>query len=83
MLVMTTKQFAQQSDDLDASDLSAAWAVLTAFRANKLVAVYNCGVNSGASQGHKHLQFFPHPGHTLWPEQAESTHSTSPPSTGT
>lgn len=31
MLVVPTRQFAPQSDDLDASDLSAAWALLQAF----------------------------------------------------
>jgi sulfate adenylyltransferase (ADP) / ATP adenylyltransferase len=58
MLVLPTVKYAPQTDDLDGSDIAAAWAVLKAFKTPQMV-IYNCGANSGSSQGHKHLQLFP------------------------
>jgi ATP adenylyltransferase len=87
MLVLPTKEFALQSEDLDASDLAASWALLNAFPslASPLI-IYNRGVNGGSSQGHKHLQLFPVPASPfgddgdddegdkeLWPAKAPST----------
>lgn len=46
--------------DLDASDISAAWTTLKALKDPQVV-LYNCGVEAGSSQGHKHLQLFPRP----------------------
>lgn len=83
MLVLPTKDFALQSDDLDATDLAASWALLHAYPSlpSPLV-IYNRGVNGGSSQGHKHLQLFPVPQHPfgdgeavdlLWPAKASSS----------
>jgi sulfate adenylyltransferase (ADP) / ATP adenylyltransferase len=71
--VLPTKDFALQTDDLDRSDLAAVWALLHAYKQTKMMVIYNCGVNSGSSQGHKHLQLFPYPsGYELWPSKAVS-----------
>lgn len=72
MLVIPTKEYALQTDDLDISDIEATWAVLQAFSTPSLV-IYNCGINAGSSQGHKHLQLFPLPAHQLWPSKASSS----------
>ncbi|KAF2494985.1 hypothetical protein BU16DRAFT_51725 [Lophium mytilinum] len=60
MLILHTAQYSEQEDDLDASDLTAAWLTLQTIKEPQIV-LYNCGVDSGSSQGHKHLQFWPHP----------------------
>lgn len=80
MLVLPTKEFALQSDDLDASDITAAWALLHSYNSFEPLVMYNRGVNGGSSQGHKHLQLFPVPplapfygkADNLWPSQATS-----------
>ncbi|OJJ43027.1 hypothetical protein ASPZODRAFT_19734 [Penicilliopsis zonata CBS 506.65] len=79
-LVVVTREFAVQSDDLDAADFAVAWALLGEFTRHDMFLVYNCGVNSGASQGHKHMQLLPLPGYTLWPKAGLET-TTSPPGT--
>jgi sulfate adenylyltransferase (ADP) / ATP adenylyltransferase len=58
MLVLPSVKYAPQTDDLDRSDIAAAWAVLKEFKTPQMV-IYNCGANAGSSQGHKHLQVFP------------------------
>ncbi|KAM0421339.1 hypothetical protein ACHAPT_010870 [Fusarium lateritium] len=81
-LLLITRQYAPQSDLLDASDLGASWAVLQglskAQTEAQLVMFYNCGAESGSSQGHKHMQVMPFPqpeevGFRPFPEQAKST----------
>ncbi|KUL83469.1 hypothetical protein ZTR_10811 [Talaromyces verruculosus] len=80
MLVLPTKEFALQSDDLDAADITAAWAILHAYHTFEPLVIYNRGVNGGSSQGHKHLQLFPVPplapfygkAENLWPAKAKS-----------
>lgn len=71
MLVIPTTEFALQSEHLDASDINSAWTVL--FHFPNFVIMYNCGPNSGSSQGHRHLQGIPHPAYKLWPNGAAST----------
>jgi ATP adenylyltransferase len=71
MTVLPTKHYALQTDDLDLSDVNAAWSVLKAFETPSLI-IYNCGINAGSSQGHKHTQVFPLPAHPLWPSKATS-----------
>lgn len=71
MLVLPTREFALQKDDLNATDLTAIWAVMKLF-STPLLMIYNCGVNSGSSQGHKHMQLFALPKHELWPTKATS-----------
>lgn len=81
MLVLPTKEFALQSDDLDASDITAAWAILHSYHTFEPLVIYNRGVNGGSSQGHKHLQLFPVPplapfygkAENLWPAKAKSS----------
>ena len=60
MLVLPTTRYAPQTDDLDLSDITAAWAVLQAIEM-PLMVIYNCGPAAGSSLGHKHLQLFPLP----------------------
>jgi ATP adenylyltransferase len=69
--VIPTRNYALQTDDLDLSDINAAWSVLKAFQTPSLI-IYNCGINAGSSQGHKHTQVFPLPAHQLWPSKATS-----------
>jgi len=71
MTVIPTKHYALQTDDLDLPDVNAAWSVLKAFQTPSLI-IYNCGINAGSSQGHKHTQVFPLPAHQLWPSKANS-----------
>ncbi|OCL06377.1 hypothetical protein AOQ84DRAFT_297103 [Glonium stellatum] len=58
--ILHTKDYVPQVHDLDVSDISAAWATLKALKSPQIV-LYNCGVEAGSSQGHKHLQIFPRP----------------------
>lgn len=69
MLVIPTQEFRKQTEDLDLDDLGVALALLKAFKTPSVV-IYNCGVESGSSQGHKHLQLFPTDVKQLWPSQA-------------
>ena len=75
MLILHTTLYQPQSDDLDEGDLAAAWAVLEQCKTPQMI-IYNCGVDAGSSQGHKHLQIYPRPdkeGFDLWPDRAAST----------
>ncbi|KAL2679298.1 hypothetical protein Neosp_010069 [[Neocosmospora] mangrovei] len=81
-LILVTRQYAPQSDLLDASDLGASWAVLQHLSKtqteSRLMMFYNCGAESGSSQGHKHMQIMPCPqpeeiGFQIFPARAEST----------
>lgn len=76
-LLLTTRLFAPQTNALDATDLTATWAVLERL-GSSYYAIYNCGFEAGSSQGHKHLQIFPYPTKEdltfeLFPSQAKST----------
>ncbi|KAI6040311.1 ATP adenylyltransferase-domain-containing protein [Pisolithus marmoratus] len=57
--LLVTKEFRPQTSPLLPSDVVQIYQLLLAARrANKnLIAFYNCGINSGASQPHKHVQF--------------------------
>jgi len=59
--LLVTKEFQSQTSPLSPSDLVQAYMLLRAARAvgKHVFAFYNCGDRSGASQPHKHLQFFP------------------------
>ncbi|PIA93851.1 Protein APA1 [Cercospora beticola] len=66
--VLPTNEYQPQSDALNAGDFDAGWEVLTRLRANggdgddeKYMVIFNCGVESGSSVGHKHLQCIPQP----------------------
>lgn len=74
MLVLPTTKNAPQTDDLDLSDITAAWSVLRAFDAPQLV-IYNGGPAAGSSLGHKHLQMLSLPDDrnmSLFPSLAKS-----------
>lgn len=74
MLILHTTLFQPQTDDLNHRDLELAWVLLKAFKTPQMV-IYNCGVESGSSQGHKHLQIFPQQnclGFEMWPGKAAS-----------
>lgn len=64
-LILHTTEFVPQADHLTASDLAAAWDVLSQLqvegRKNDYVVIYNCGFEGGSSVGHKHLQILPRP----------------------
>lgn len=69
--ILHTREYERQADDLNEGDLRATWAVLDALGqegkgegkgdGEGIMAIYNCGAEAGASQGHKHLQLFPKP----------------------
>ncbi|PNS21111.1 Diadenosine 5',5'''-P1,P4-tetraphosphate phosphorylase 2 [Sphaceloma murrayae] len=60
MLLLTTTTYERQTDALNLEDLSAALALLRAYKGPYMM-IYNCGVNGGSSQGHKHMQIHPQP----------------------
>lgn len=75
MLILHTTLFAPQTDDLDVDDLTAAWAILRQMQTPQMI-IYNCGVDSGSSQGHKHIQVFPRQDSEkfqMFPSKATST----------
>ena len=49
----------KQADPLTADELSLAYQIIQNHRKRKVIAFFNCGEESGASQKHKHIQFFP------------------------
>lgn len=66
--VLPTNEPQPQSDALNAVDFDAGREVLTRLRSSgddddddKYMIIFNCGVNSGSSVGHKHLQCIPQP----------------------
>ncbi|KAI3541449.1 hypothetical protein CSPX01_07537 [Colletotrichum filicis] len=64
-----------QTQDLNFVDVEAARAVMIALKPTlgPQLMIYNCGVDAGSSQGHKHVQIFPRPTHfSLYPQKATS-----------
>jgi ATP adenylyltransferase len=59
--LLVTKEYQSQTSPLMPPDLLTAYSLLVAAQkaGQNLLAFYNCGDNSGASQPHKHLQFIP------------------------
>lgn len=64
--ILATKEFKEQTDDLEISDLEATFQCLQAWEENNestrskaLFAFFNSGPHSGASQPHRHIQFLP------------------------
>lgn len=79
MLILHTTLFAPQTDDLDVGDLTAAWAILRQVETPQMI-IYNCGVEAGSSQGHKHIQIFPRQdseNFQMFPSKATSTEGKS------
>ncbi|KAI0051872.1 HIT-like protein [Auriscalpium vulgare] len=60
-ILLITKAFQSQSSPLSPGDLVQTYSLLRAARKkrNDMMAFYNCGDRSGASQPHKHVQFIP------------------------
>lgn len=79
MLILHTTLFVPQTNDLDESDLTAAWAILRQIETPQMI-IYNCGVEAGSSQGHKHIQIFPRldsEKFQMFPSKATSTEGRS------
>ncbi|CUA78031.1 hypothetical protein RSOLAG22IIIB_12998 [Rhizoctonia solani] len=59
--LMVTKGFQSQNSPLTPPELTQAYLLIRASQKSKnpIFAFYNCGVDSGASQPHKHIQFLP------------------------
>ncbi|CAN8106024.1 unnamed protein product [Discula destructiva] len=67
--ILITRAFKPQTHLLDAEDLAATYACIRAYhdcptpepqeRREELLAFFNCGEHSGASQPHRHLQLLP------------------------
>ncbi|GAA5857249.1 hypothetical protein JCM8547_009397 [Rhodosporidiobolus lusitaniae] len=58
--LLVTKDFVKQTVPLSPIELFAAWSILKQLGVReKHLCFLNCGVNSGASQPHKHLQLIP------------------------
>ncbi|KAF8332059.1 uncharacterized protein EI90DRAFT_2919014 [Cantharellus anzutake] len=59
--LLITKEYLPQSTPPTPEDLIAVYSLITAASraGNPFFGFFNCGVKSGASQGHKHLQLFP------------------------
>lgn len=71
--ILHTNEYVSQSTDLDEPDIVATWSLLNHLKAPQMV-IYNCGVESGASQGHKHIQLLPRPAQPcleLFPDRVE------------
>lgn len=79
MLILHTTLFVPQTNDLDVDDLTAAWAILRQIETPQMI-IYNCGVEAGSSQGHKHIQIFPRQdseNFQMFPSKATSTEGKS------
>jgi len=59
--LLVTKEFAPQTTPLTPDQLAKSYQLLQAANraGKKLLSFFNCGVLSGASQPHKHVQFLP------------------------
>ncbi|KAK1757739.1 ATP adenylyltransferase-domain-containing protein [Echria macrotheca] len=86
LLVLTQDGFRRQHEALDRADIGALWQVLSSFQQGKrYLAIFNCGVESGCSRLHKHMQVFAAPEEdeqfALWPDANNgdgSTHAAVP-----
>lgn len=79
MLILHTTLFVPQTNDLELGDLTAAWAILRQIETPQMI-IYNCGVEAGSSQGHKHIQIFPRldaEQFLMFPSKATSTEGMS------
>ncbi|GAA5921871.1 hypothetical protein JCM1841_000953 [Sporobolomyces salmonicolor] len=60
--LLVTKDFVKQTTPLSPLEIFASYSILKQLGLReKHLAFFNCGVESGASQPHKHLQFLPLP----------------------
>ena len=73
LLILTQDGFRRQYEALNRDDISAAWQVLSSLTIRSLL-LFNCGIDSGCSRMHKHMQIFPAPESdtfSLWPDSAD------------
>ncbi|KAL1648717.1 hypothetical protein SLS58_001892 [Diplodia intermedia] len=81
--VLPTIDFESQNEPLSLADFQAVWEVLSSLE-NEYIAIFNCGVEAGASVGHKHLQIIPCPDskeHKLFPDEKLSEEACDPEAT--
>ncbi|KAK0616332.1 hypothetical protein B0T14DRAFT_434121 [Immersiella caudata] len=72
LLLLTADGYRRQHEALDLADFTALQTVLSQFTKARYLAIFNCGVNSGCSRLHKHMQVFRAPeGFQLWPDEEE------------
>jgi ATP adenylyltransferase len=74
LLILTQDGFRRQHEALDLDDLTAARQVLSSLESRHLL-LFNCGIDSGCSRMHKHMQAFPAPkpeDFPLWPDEANA-----------
>lgn len=60
--VLTEDGFTRQHEPLNLADINALHTVLTSLQKNskrRYLAIFNCGIDSGCSRLHKHMQVFP------------------------
>ncbi|KAL2015678.1 hypothetical protein VTK56DRAFT_5035 [Thermocarpiscus australiensis] len=80
-LILTQNGFRRQYEALDRDDIAAAWKVISSL-SNRYMVLFNCGIDSGCSRLHKHMQIFPAPDpdkFRLWPDSDDPTVQTSLP----
>ncbi|KAG2199171.1 hypothetical protein INT46_000015 [Mucor plumbeus] len=59
-LLIATKEFKKQTEPILPDELYESFKTIKDFGSSQpTIAFYNCGPNSGASQGHKHIQVIP------------------------
>ncbi|KAK7408237.1 hypothetical protein QQX98_009600 [Neonectria punicea] len=63
-LLLTQDGYRRQYEPLDIDDFRAAHTVISSL-GSKYMVIYNCGVGSGCSRFHKHLQLLPHEGESF------------------
>ncbi|KAK4183621.1 hypothetical protein QBC35DRAFT_477992 [Podospora australis] len=82
LLVLTQDGYRRQHEPLNIDDLTALRHVLLSLAdsTRRYMAIFNCGIDSGCSRLHKHMQVFPVvPGFPLWPDSEDSTVQASVP----
>ncbi|KAJ5525333.1 hypothetical protein N7494_011983 [Penicillium frequentans] len=61
LLLLTVDSYRRQHESLDREDLDAGWGMICEMKEEHYL-FFNCGVLSGSSRAHKHLQVVPAPG---------------------
>jgi ATP adenylyltransferase len=75
LLLLTQDGFKRQYAALDIDDIKAALQVLASLKTRRHLLFFNCGIDSGCSRMHKHMQVFPTPDpeqFPLWPDSKTS-----------
>lgn len=74
LLLLTQNGYRRQHESLDRDDFSSIWRILSSFTQRRYLILFNCGVDSGCSRLHKHMQVFPAPDPNkfpLWPDSGD------------